>query len=215
MKKFLICAMLLGMPGMIVHAEEVDLEDRVTSLEKQVKELFELQNMRSDSSEDTKETFHEKNIRIVNELPQNIEDGWEYAAGHNSYFSSVKIANMRYNNDFLFLDIKLIDCDFPGQKLSENVYRTFEIAQVSDEEIAIEDINLKLLPIQYNQIPDQLKGKHPVIKAMDETPENGSSVIVTVPFKLTESIEESSKIVLKFAENQIIQFDLEKASENL
>lgn len=215
MKKSRLVLLTLMTPLLINHpvsAQEANLEERVSVLESQMQEVLKQQApSRSNESialgdESPQAQTTADGVRIVQDLPQNLEEGWEFACKNHSSFNFITIANMRYNDQFLFLDVSLKDSTLSDLKLINNLQRYFTIAQIGTD---VTNINQEhLLKLQLQQIPTELEGQLPLLKATDITPSIGESMNLTFPFKLNQPIEKASKIYMEFGDEQSVEFEL-------
>lgn len=209
MKKLVNVVMVLCLAlsmGSVVSAQEPNLEERVSVLESQMQELMNKPKTEKNNSVADESTTG--NFKIATEIPETLEEGWEFATIGYGYFDFVKIANVRYNDKFLFMDVELVNSiEIIEKPLLDAVYENFRVWQISDKQ---KEVNRDhLLKVQMKQTSSEMYSDLPLITASDVVPLKGGSVQVTLPFKLNSPIKEASKILLRFGDDQEVELTLQ------
>lgn len=220
MKKSLLLMAALVMMPINVYGQENEIEDRLSVLESQVQELMEKEKSKDETetqaeeSETNREQSYGEGVRVIEELPESMDEGWEFTPLNTISISSVKIANIRYNNEFLFVDISLVNNHSGDRKIINILESVYRVTQPYNEDATNKDANTsKNLQIQVQQLPAELEGTYPTLQPRDQMPESGQSVTLTIPYKLSVPIEKGSKIYFEFGDNQTLEFELESASK--
>ena len=215
MKKIMLLTLIsLMIPTPMIHAQESNLDERVSQLETKMDKILELlggQDETNNENESEVDIPSENEIRRIEDIPTGLDEGFKYNVNKTgSSFDFITIANVRYNDEYLLLDVEFKSKGGVSNIVDRLKY-TYKIEQYSDETSNSDTPKGEPLLIQFYQLPKELIGDLDILP-VDAEMDGESSSRYTIAYKLAMPIEAGSKVIMDFGGNQKLEFDLKSSN---
>ena len=154
-------------------------------------------------------------VNVIEDVPQDLENGLKFLPiNRHSGIRYVKVANIRYNDEYLFMEVEV--CSEIGYKhnMVDQLKNLYKITQpYSDNTGKTESADDEELTVKLTQIPTEMEGDIHLLDYDVQFPNKDEIVRFTVPYKLAQPIEAGSKVYIEFADEQILELELESNSD--
>lgn len=180
-----------------------------------------VENQTEDTSEVTVEAKNNstnkfgEGVNVIEDVPQDLENGLKFLPiNRHAGIRYVKVANIRYNDEYLFMEVEV--CSEIGYKknMVDQLEDLYKITQpYSDNTGKTESADDEELKVKLTQIPTEMEGDIHLLDYDVQFPKKDEIVRFTVPYELAQPIEAGSKVYIEFADEQILELQLESNSD--